>query len=399
MRKVKFILVALVAVVVAGIAFAVNGAVPEKNQNGYLYNPATDQYITSSAVMGFEGVQFTISDKVDCGDSFGSDDASIAEAGYTYVRFKFADGTNNFMRMTSNGVVCQNSGYHKWAVKESKNGLIIRCIYTSTQSSGALSPFAQQGYYLTPDADGKLVLLEEPTEASYWEYVDPDTYQERLENEANAAIALPKIIKKAQELLDKPMSKVAKQALETALATYGEGYTGKAFPAAMALAEAYDEAVASIVAYKGILSSYEMHKSMLKDNPNALAEYEDQMADILEDLENGDIMGNGMEEMAAIAKQYFLIQDIEAKNVLVSMAGDGALLLDENGKTHICGVCKGKVKNSVGAGDSMVAGFVAGSMDGDYEYALKLGTATGGATAFSDGLATKEKIAELLRTL
>jgi 1-phosphofructokinase len=47
----------------------------------------------------------------------------------------------------------------------------------------------------------------------------------------------------------------------------------------------------------------------------------------------------------------------------------------------------------------MVAGFVAGSMDGDYEYALKLGTATGGATAFSDGLATKEKIAELLRTL
>ena len=313
MRKVKFILVALVAVVVAGIAFAVNGAVPEKNQNGYLYNPATDQYITSSAVMGFEGVQFTISDKVDCGDSFGSDDASIAEAGYTYVRFKFADGTNNFMRMTSNGVVCQNSGYHKWAVKESKNGLIIRCIYTSTQSSGALSPFAQQGYYLTPDADGKLVLLEEPTEASYWEYVDPDTYQERLENEANAAIALPKIIKKAQELLDKPMSKVAKQALETALATYGEGYTGKAFPAAMALAEAYDEAVASIVAYKGILSSYEMHKSMLKDNPNALAEYEDQMADILEDLENGDIMGNGMEEMAAIAKQYFLIQDIEAK--------------------------------------------------------------------------------------
>ena len=81
------------------------------------------------------------------------------------------------------------------------------------------------------------------------------------------------------------------------------------------------------------------------------------------------------------------------------MAGDGALLLDENGKTHICGVCKGKVKNSVGAGDSMVAGFVAGSMDGDYEYALKLGTATGGATAFSDGLATKEKISELLKQL
>ena len=60
------------------------------------------------------------------------------------------------------------------------------------------------------------------------------------------------------------------------------------------------------------------------------------------------------------------------------------------------------MKNSVGAGDSMVAGFTAGIQQGnqlDYEYALKLGTAAGGATAFSDGLAQKEKIAELLETL
>ena len=75
------------------------------------------------------------------------------------------------------------------------------------------------------------------------------------------------------------------------------------------------------------------------------------------------------------------------------------MLIDENGEIHRCGVCKGKVKNSVGAGDSMVAGFTAGILHGDYEYALKLGTAAGGATAFSDGLAQKEKIAELLETL
>ena len=81
------------------------------------------------------------------------------------------------------------------------------------------------------------------------------------------------------------------------------------------------------------------------------------------------------------------------------MAGDGAMLIDENGERHRCGVCNGKVKNSVGAGDSMVAGFTAGILQGDYEYALKLGTAAGGATAFSDGLAQKEKIAELLETL
>ena len=86
-------------------------------------------------------------------------------------------------------------------------------------------------------------------------------------------------------------------------------------------------------------------------------------------------------------------------NVLVSMAGDGAILLDENGRVHKCGVCKGTVKNSVGAGDSMVAGFLAGCEKGDYEYALKLGTAAGGATAFSDGLANKELVYELLKQL
>ena len=102
------------------------------------------------------------------------------------------------------------------------------------------------------------------------------------------------------------------------------------------------------------------------------------------------------EEIAEYAQK---LKDMGARNVLVSMAGDGALLLDENGKTHVCGVCRGTVKNSVGAGDSMVAGFIAGSERGDYEYALKLGTAAGGATAFSDGLAERAFIDELLKQL
>ena len=93
------------------------------------------------------------------------------------------------------------------------------------------------------------------------------------------------------------------------------------------------------------------------------------------------------------------LQDMGAVNVLVSMAGDGALLIDEYGRLHRCGVCRGTVKNSVGAGDSMVAGFIAGSANGDYGYALKLGTAAGGATAFSDGLGKRELIDELLKTL
>ena len=99
------------------------------------------------------------------------------------------------------------------------------------------------------------------------------------------------------------------------------------------------------------------------------------------------------------ATDDLLVNVLKYRPFLMSMAGDGAILLDEFGKTHVCGVCKGQVKNSVGAGDSMVAGFLAGCAKGDYEYALKLGTAAGGATAFSDGLAKKDDIFKLLRQL
>lgn len=113
-------------------------------------------------------------------------------------------------------------------------------------------------------------------------------------------------------------------------------------------------------------------------------------------FELGEIFNVRLNTADEIAQYALRLKEMGAKNVLVSMAGDGALLIDENGKRHVCGVCKGTVKNSVGAGDSMVAGFIAGSQDGDYEYALKLGTATGGATAFSDGLAQKDDIYRLL---
>ena len=86
--------------------------------------------------------------------------------------------------------------------------------------------------------------------------------------------------------------------------------------------------------------------------------------------------------------------------MLVSMAGDGAILAAEDGQVYKQGVAKGKVRNSVGAGDSMVAGFVAGYLErGDYGYALKLGTACGGATAFSDGIGTRDEIMKLLGTI
>ncbi len=117
-------------------------------------------------------------------------------------------------------------------------------------------------------------------------------------------------------------------------------------------------------------------------------------------FELGEIVGRELkdtDDIVAAAKQ---MQSLGAKNVLVSMAADGAVLITENGDIHKIGTVRGKVKNSVGAGDSMVAGFLAGYMqNGDYEYALKLGTAAGGATAFSDGLAEKELIYDLIKQI
>lgn len=115
--------------------------------------------------------------------------------------------------------------------------------------------------------------------------------------------------------------------------------------------------------------------------------------------ELGEMFGVTLTSKDEVIEYAKKLKAMGAVNVLVSMAGDGAVLIDEYEKVHICGVCKGTVKNSVGAGDSMVAGFIAGSEMGDYEYALRLGTASGGATAFSEGLAKKDDIYKLIKQI
>ncbi len=92
------------------------------------------------------------------------------------------------------------------------------------------------------------------------------------------------------------------------------------------------------------------------------------------------------------------LMEMGARNVLISLGGEGAMLIDEFGEKHKIGVLKEKVINTVGSGDSMVAGFVAGyEKEKSYSYALKLGSACGNATAFLPGLATKEKIYDVLQ--
>ncbi len=115
--------------------------------------------------------------------------------------------------------------------------------------------------------------------------------------------------------------------------------------------------------------------------------------------ELGEIYGvelNTREDVVPYAKK---MQEQGARNVLVSMAGEGAVLVAENGEVYKSRCPEGKVRNSVGAGDSMVAGFIAGFLKtGDYKEALRSGLLTGSASAFSDNLATLEEVERLSET-
>ena len=106
---------------------------------------------------------------------------------------------------------------------------------------------------------------------------------------------------------------------------------------------------------------------------------------------------NSQQEIVEYGKK---LQEMGAENVLISMAGDGAILIKSNGEAIYSEVSKGVLKNSVGAGYSMVAGFIAGFIKEEkLEDGFIMGVATGSASAFSEGLATKDKVEELLAEL
>lgn len=113
--------------------------------------------------------------------------------------------------------------------------------------------------------------------------------------------------------------------------------------------------------------------------------------------ELGEIFGVTLKTKDEVVPYAKKMQEKGARNVLVSMAGEGALLIAEDGKVYRSNPPKGTVKNSVGAGDSMVAGFIAGyEKTGSYERAFYTGICTGSASAFSDELATKDEVNALL---
>lgn len=116
--------------------------------------------------------------------------------------------------------------------------------------------------------------------------------------------------------------------------------------------------------------------------------------------ELGEIFGTKIETENSAIEYAKKLQERGAQNVLVSMGEKGAILIDSNKKEYIIKAPKGKRVNTVGAGDSMVAGFIAGILKyNDYEKALKLGIASGSASACSEYLATQEEIKNFLEKI
>ena len=101
-----------------------------------------------------------------------------------------------------------------------------------------------------------------------------------------------------------------------------------------------------------------------------------------------------------IVKHAEKLQDMGARNVLISLGGDGAILITETKEVYYSKAPKGKVLNTVGSGDSMVAGFIAGyQKNRDYNEAFKMGIAAGSASAFSMNLATLPEVESLLKEI
>lgn len=109
--------------------------------------------------------------------------------------------------------------------------------------------------------------------------------------------------------------------------------------------------------------------------------------------ELGELFGVTLSTREAVVPYARRLQERGARNVLISMAGQGAVLVAEDGSVHLTPAPKGTLVNAVGAGDSMVAGFLAGWQEQhDYGHAFRMGVAAGSASAFSRYLATREEV-------
>lgn len=138
------------------------------------------------------------------------------------------------------------------------------------------------------------------------------------------------------------------------------------------------------VAGQGLVRTLPLHPFLIKPNQYEL----------------GEIFGVTLESRSSVFPYAKKMQEMGARNVLVSLAGEGAAFLAEDGSVYEAPAPEGKLINGVGAGDSMAAGFMAGWLKKqDYGYAFRMGLAAGSATAFAEGLATGEEISAVFQKI
>ena len=149
------------------VPLATMAALPTTDDIGYLYNAATGKFlshgVTSVANSGAKvddyGVPVEIKDA-------GKTATEFPGEGYTYMRLQMCDYyKDRFLRVVASGLDCAGTSYHKWAAKETENGILLRCIYTASQVG-----YAKQGWFLAIDDDGTLVLVDGEENAAVWQW-------------------------------------------------------------------------------------------------------------------------------------------------------------------------------------------------------------------------------------
>jgi len=193
----------------------------------------------------------------------------------------------------------------------------------------------------------------------------------------------PEIPKEKLELLAKRLEELAADDVLFLSGSIPASLPGETY---LHMMEGLREGVMTVVDVSGeaLVKTLPLHPFLIKPNHHEL----------------GEIFGVTLEGRASVVPYARKLQEGGARNVLVSMAGAGAVLLSEDGSVFEASAPAGKLVNGVGAGDAMAAGFMAGWLaQKDYKHAFYMGVAAGSATAFSEGLAAGEEIAALYRKI
>ena len=287
MRKIKFLLVALFAL----IGMSAFAALPEKDQKGFLYNLGSGQFITADATLGETGVEFTIEIK----DKDANATPSVE--GAKFMRFK--TGSNYLTFYTE---PCTMSTYYgQLIVKSTEKGLLITHPYPNDQGPSWITA----GSYLQV-VNGVLTCtaLDEANEGAYWFFGTEEELVEYLKQQQGGDQAI--------------MNAAVKAAYEAAFANYQANPNEET---EAALVKAKKAATSSIIAYKGVRSSIEMHKQLLAGDEDALEDFEEGVADIVAALNAGTLEGNGIAEMAEIAGIYAELATTEEEEVTMFTYG------------------------------------------------------------------------------